>query len=169
MVELRANGKAARQQLTLEPDPRVKVERAALIREFELAMQVLEKAKQAAAAVNEATALLTTLDARQAHDASLRPQIREFMAQVSAMSGMAVPGSPRAERTTAPPAPGSLKNLATELNKLQDAVDGADADPSPDACAAYVALSRSLNSKLQQWQQLRASRLARLDKGTKEQ
>jgi hypothetical protein len=147
----------------VKPDPRVKVEPGALLREFELAGQVLEKAKQAATAVKDATALLEALDARQAQDTRLRPQIRDFMDKVSRLSGIPVPRSAQADRTTAPPAPGSLKNLATELNKLQNAVDGADADPGPDARAAYVTLSRGLVTKLQQWQQLRTSDFARLD------
>ncbi|HEX3652239.1 MAG TPA: hypothetical protein VHU18_05375 [Rhizomicrobium sp.] len=169
MVELRANGKAVRQQLTLEPDPRVKVEPAALVREFELAVQVQEKAKQAAAAVKDATALLKALDARQAQDTRLRPRIRDLMDKVSEFSGIPVPGSVRADRTTAPPPPASLKNLSDELGKLQDAVDGADADPSPDARAAFATLSRSLDSKLQQWQQMKLSNLARFDTGMKRQ
>jgi hypothetical protein len=85
------------------------------------------------------------------------------MIQVSTLSGIPVPGSPRGERSTAPPAPGSLKNLAAEFNKLQDAVDGADAEPSPDARAAYLTLSHTLDSKLQQWELLRGSDVARLD------
>jgi hypothetical protein len=38
--------------------------------------------------------------------------------------------------------------LAEDLRNLQDAVDGADADPGPDVRSAYIALSRSLDCKL---------------------
>jgi hypothetical protein len=147
----------------MKPDPRVKVEPAALVREFELAVQVQDKAKQAAAAVKEATVLLKALDARQAQDTRFRPRIRELMDKVSEFSGVPVPGSVRADRTTAPPPLSSLKNLSDEIGRVQDAVDGADADPSADARAALAALSRSLDSKLQQWQELKMSDTARPD------
>jgi hypothetical protein len=169
IVELQAHGEVLRQRLVVKPDPRVKVEPAALVREFELAVQVQEKAKQAAAAVKDATALLKALEARQAQDTRLRPRIRDLMDKVSEFSGVPVPGSVRADRTTAPPPPASLKSLSGEFGKLQDAVDGADADPSPDARAAFATLSRSLDSKLQQWQQVKMSDLARFDTGVKRQ
>jgi hypothetical protein len=88
---------------------------------------------------------------------------------ISEFSGVPVPGSVRADRTTAPPPLNSLKNLSDELGELQNTVDGADADPSPDARAAYITLSRALGSKLQQWQQLKTSDVVRFDRGAKGQ
>jgi photosystem II stability/assembly factor-like uncharacterized protein len=160
-VELNANGQTLRQPLTVTPDPRVTVAPAALQREFELAVKVQEGAKQAAAAVKEATSLLETLGRREREETKLRPQIRELMTRISAVSGIPLPWNP--ERPTAPPPPGSLKDLAAEFANLQDAVDGADAEPSADANAAYATLSTMLSAKLQAWQQLKQTERAGLN------
>lgn len=61
------------------------------------------------------------------------------------------------------PPPGSLKSLSEELANLRQAVDGADADPSPDSRAAYAVLSNRLNMALRDWQQVRQSALATLN------
>jgi hypothetical protein len=46
----------------------------------------------------------------------------------------------------------SLQALSPALEKLEGAVDGADADPGPDARAGYAALSRMLTATLAEWQ-----------------
>jgi hypothetical protein len=75
------------------------------------------------------------------------------MTRVSAVSGIPTPWDKRAERAGAPPPPGSLKDLAVEFANLQEAVDGADAEPSPDALAAYASLQNALNMQLKVFQQ----------------
>jgi hypothetical protein len=154
-VELQANGKTLRQPLSLKPDPRVKVESSALMEEFELASKVQEAGKQAAAAVDDATALLKALARRERNDTAERPQIRALMDQISAVSGIPTPWDPRAARANPPTPPGSLKHLAAEFANLQDAVDDADAEPSPDSRAAYATLQTALGKQLQIWQQLK--------------
>jgi hypothetical protein len=149
-----------RQKLRIVPDPRVTIAPAALIDEFDLALKVQDGAKRSAAAVKDATALLKTLAQREGGDTKLRPQIRELMTRVSVLAGIPAPWDSRAERPDPPAPPGSLKNIAEEFANLQDAVDGADAEPSPDARAAYATLSTALAAKLQLWQQLRQTDLA---------
>jgi hypothetical protein len=166
-IELNAGGRLLRQPLTVKPDPRVKVGRSALMDEFVLAVKVQGAARQAAGALKDATALLKELGTRESHDAKLQPQIRDLMTRISAISGIPVPWERRAERSNAPPPPGSLADLSAEFANLQQVVDGADAEPSPDARGAYLVLSRSLDSKLQQWQQLKTSDIAQVDTGAK--
>lgn len=162
-VELTANGHTVKQLLTVKPDPRVRVTPAALVREFELAVKVETAAKQASAAADQATELLDSLSKREGQVPDRRPSIQQLMSRVSAVSGIPVPGEARSMRPDPAPPPGSLKSLSEELANLRQAVDGADADPSPDSRAAYAVLSNRLNMALRDWQQVRQSALATLN------
>jgi hypothetical protein len=162
-VELSAHGQTLRQPLTLKPDPRVKIPPAALEREFELASKVHRAAKQGAKAIEEATGLLKVLTARAPHETKLRPAVARLMAATSDVSGLPLPTDKRAARPGSPAPPGSLKDLSKALDNLESAVDGADADPSADARAAYAKLTLLLAAKLQRWQNLKQRDLAALD------
>ena len=48
----------------------------------------------------------------------------------------------------------SLRTLAADLDKLEGATDGADADPGPDVRASFATLSRMLTATLSDWQTL---------------
>jgi len=153
-IELTANGHAVRQPLAVKPDPRVRVPPAALVREFELAVSVEAAAKQASAAADQATKLLDSLSKRERQGTNLRPTIQQLMNRVSAVSGIPVPGDTRSMRPDPASPPGSLKSLSEELENLREAVDGADADPTPDARAAYITLSHRVDTALQDWRHL---------------
>ncbi len=166
-IDLSANGRSVKQSLTVRPDPRVRIEPAALVREFQLAQRVHARANEAYGAMTEAKAVLETLSNREVRDARLGAQIATAMAHVSELSGVIAANDPRADRSTAPPPPGSLKDLAAELNNLQQVVDGADAEPSSRALAAYRSLSKALSDKLLIWAQLKQTELAALGAGAK--
>ncbi|HEY4113732.1 MAG TPA: hypothetical protein VGM17_06670 [Rhizomicrobium sp.] len=159
VVQLRADGKTIEQPLVMEPDPRVKIAPAVLVDEFDLAVKVQAAARQAAAAVKDATALLAKLSAGKRDEARFAPQVREVMTRISAVSGVALPWDKRADRD-GPPPPGSLRQLAAALASDEEAVDGADAEPSPDARAAYAMLQTALNKQLQVWDRLKRSGIA---------
>ncbi|HSC19511.1 MAG TPA: hypothetical protein VLC74_11410 [Rhizomicrobium sp.] len=160
-VELRAGGTVARQPLAIKPDPRVRVSSAALAREFELAVKVEAAAKQASAAADQATKLLDELLKRAGQEPKVRPSIQQLMTRISSISGIPLPGDARSLRPDPPSPPGSLKSLSEELDNLRNAVDGADADPSPDAQAAYTTLSHRLARALQEWRQVLQSGVLR--------
>jgi photosystem II stability/assembly factor-like uncharacterized protein len=163
-VELNVDGRSYRQALLVKPDPRVHVSQDAFQREFELARKVEDAAARAAAASAEAGKLLKTLDARAAHaDGSLHASMATLMDKISDLSG--VPAHPQAGN--AMPAPprrlDSLRALSMNLGKLEQAVDGADAEPSTDAQTSYAVLSQTLGSTLDAWQQLKRVDVAALN------
>lgn len=163
-VELSVDGRSYRQPLLVKPDPRVHVSLDALQREFELARKVEDASTRASAASTEAGKLLKTLDAREAHaGSSLRAPIAALMDKISDLSG--VEAHPHAGNSM--PAPphrlDSLRALSMNLAKLEQAVDGADADPSTDAKASYAALSQTLSGTLDAWQQLKRVDMAALN------
>jgi len=167
-VELSVAGRHYRQPLTVLPDPRVQVSDAALQREFALARQVEQAGARADAADTEADHLLQALDVRRAQASpALRDAIDALMRQVADLSGVPLHPDPRNTMGSPPRRTDSLRALSMNLDKLQLAVDGADADPSPDAQAAYATLSKSLTATLAAWQQLKQTRLAALNRQLK--
>jgi len=163
-LELSADGRSYRQPLLLKPDPRVQVSQAAFQREFELARKVEDASTRAGAASAEATSLLKLLEARQAHaDGALHTQIAALMDRISDLSGVEAHPDPRNTIGSPPRRTDSLRALSMDLDKLEQAVDGADADPSADAQTSYATLSQTLTATLGAWQQLKHVDLATLD------
>lgn len=155
-VELNVDGQRYRQPLRLLVDPRVKVSDAALQREFALARKVEQAAEQTGAATTEATHLLKELDARQAHaDNTLHTQIASLLDKTKDLSGVELHPDPRNSMGAAPRRTDSLRALSMNLSKLEQAVDGADADPSKDALASYTALAQTLTATLDAWKHLK--------------
>jgi hypothetical protein len=151
-VELSAGGRRYQQPLQVEPDPRVRVSGAALQREFVLARLIDQTGAQVAAAREQAHKLLEALEPRLAKPGAPQPQIASLLAKALALSGLPPPSrAPNAPRLK-PLRTDSLQALSTDLEKLEDAVDGADADPGPDARAGYATLSRMVSVTLAEWQ-----------------
>jgi hypothetical protein len=155
-VELNVDGQRYRQPLRLLVDPRVKASDAALQREFALARKVEQAAEQTGAATTEATHLLKELDARQVHaDNTLHTQIASLLDKTKDLSGVELHPDPRNSMGAAPRRTDSLRALSMNLSKLEQAVDGADADPSKDALASYAALAQTLTATLDAWKHLK--------------
>ncbi|TAM57613.1 MAG: hypothetical protein EPN49_14505 [Rhodanobacter sp.] len=167
-IELGVNGRHYRQPLRVLPDPRVPVSAAALQREFVLARKVQAATVRSAAAGAEATRLLKALDARRTHaDGSLRTQIETLLAKATDLSGVQLHPDPRNSMGSPPRRTDSLRALSMDLAKLEQAVDGADADPGTDALASYASLSDTLTATLDAWKRLKQDDLAALDRALK--
>ncbi|MDE2315553.1 MAG: hypothetical protein KGK06_04020, partial [Xanthomonadaceae bacterium] len=163
-VELDVDGRSLRQPLSVQPDPRVHLSSAAYQRQFVLARQVEDASVRAMAATASATAELRSLEAREAHaDAATRARIEAVAAKLADVSGVQAHPDPRNSMGAPPKRVDSLRALSMNLMKLEQAVDGADADPSADAQASYTLLSRTLGATLAEWQALRTGELATLD------
>jgi hypothetical protein len=149
VVELSADSKTVTEPLTIKLDPRVNLPPSALQREFTLASRVANAWAQAAAALADAERLLKTVQQRKDQD-SVR-----LAADILDLSGIHEESE---NRPVKPPRRGdSLKTLTTDLQNLEHAVDGADADPSPDSQVSYRQLSQMLARALQEWDQLKTA------------
>jgi hypothetical protein len=161
-VELSVDGQRVTRPLAVEPDPRVTLAPEAYGRQFELARRVERAREAAAAAMKEAEALHKQLAARAASPAvSLSRAMANLDVEAQALSE-SVESDPRA----VPPPPkhvSSLRFLEGALAKLASAVDGADADPSPDARAGFAQLESTLTRALAAWEALKAGNLAALN------
>jgi photosystem II stability/assembly factor-like uncharacterized protein len=162
-VELTVNGRNYQQPLTVEADPRVKASEAALQREFELARKVEADQLQASTALAGAEKLLDALDARLATAGRLHREMAALLAKATNISG----ARPHADRVPFPAVPpqraDSLLAVSFDLLGLESAVDGADADPSPDALTSYATLSRTLTATLAEWSAFERTDVSRLN------
>lgn len=162
-VKLTVDGREYQQPLTVAADPRVKASNAALQRQFELARKVEAQQLQVSTALAHAEKLLDGLDARLATAGRLRRQIGALLAKAINISGT----RPHAGRAAFPAVPpqrsDSLDALSFDLLGLESAVDGADADPSPDALTSYATLSRTLAATLAQWNAFERTDVAKLN------
>jgi len=150
-VELKVNGQTYRQPLLLKPDPRVHLPQAAYDREFELARKVEAAQQQVSTALGRVVKLLNGLDERLATRDAAHAQLAAVLKKAIDISG----SRPHPERVSFPAVPprraDSLQAIAAGLENLQSAVDGADADPSPDALSSYATLTRELTATLAEW------------------
>jgi photosystem II stability/assembly factor-like uncharacterized protein len=162
-VQLTVDGRDYTQPLTVKPDPRVEVSQAALQREFELARKVEAARVRVSAALARAAKLLGALDARLARSGRAHRQMAALIAQATGISGTSVQAQRVPYPATPPRRTDSLQALATDLDSLEAAVDGADANPSPDDLSSYSMLSRMASSTLAEWSALEQAAVPRLD------
>jgi hypothetical protein len=142
----------------------VPVSIAALQREFVLARLIDQAGAQVAAARDQAHKLLEALEPRLAQPGAPQVKIASLMARALSLSGLPPPSRPPNAPRLKPLRTDSLQALSTDLEKLEDAVDGADADPGPDAQAAYATLSRMLTATLAEWHRFLAQDVTTLNR-----
>ncbi|MDE2164628.1 MAG: hypothetical protein KGJ53_15805 [Alphaproteobacteria bacterium] len=161
-VALGVDGHVHRQTLLVKADPRVKLSDAALQRQFVLAQKVEKASVQVAAATADATKLLQALAGR-AYAGGLQKSVDDLAAKASDISGVPRHTDPDNSMGAPPMRTDSLRALSTEIANLEQAVDGADADPSADAIASYRELSQMLAATLKSWQKLKQNDLSALN------
>jgi photosystem II stability/assembly factor-like uncharacterized protein len=136
-VELDVDGKQLRQQFEIAPDPRISVSPAAFQAQFALAQQVQAARVRAQTILKEADALRTTLKGNAAANQ-----------QIDAIIGTAPPTLGSSDVST-------LLGVSDRLDALANAVESADAGPSPDELRSYATLSASLDALEKRWTALR--------------
>lgn len=149
-IELSVAGKKFRQPLELKEDPRVTLSQDALLREFTLTQRIEQSSARVLTSLEQATRLMHALESRLAQSPAPRENMVRLLAKASNVSGVA----PHTLRNTPPLRVDSLRTLAADLGKLEDAADGADADPGPDVRASFATVSRMLTAALADWQDL---------------
>ena len=151
-VTLRADGKALDRTLTVEPDPRVKLDPAAYREQFELARQVeatlarITRASTAAGSVRK-----SVVELRKSADEKLADELDAFQAKLTALSGEAPMANP-SNSWFPPKRIESLRWLSSALGNLQRMADGADAMPSSQAREALAKLEPMVDATLADWQ-----------------
>jgi hypothetical protein len=168
-VELNVEGRTYRQALRVEADPRVHVSEAALMRQFHLARKIEQAEFRAAQAESAAVKVLDALDTRMEEGGSGHNAIARLYARARYLSGERPFPQHHIGFGGAPPRDlRSLAMLSQDLFHLEQAVDGADAAPSPDTRTGFAIVSRELASTLAQWRRIEQVDLPRLNVRLKE-
>jgi hypothetical protein len=163
-VELTVDGKTLRRRLTVAPDPRVELDAAAYLQEFELARKVEAVQARIAAAKSAADEVQKQLTARRAEaDKALGKTLDRFQEDLVTVSGSAPIANTYNKWSIPPKTIENLSWLSTALKDLMKVVDGADAAPSPDARAGYAKLAPMADASIAAWREFLATDLAALN------
>ena len=133
-VTLAVDGRRQSQPLTVEPDPRVALPPEAYRAEFDLAREVEEMQADVAAAAKSTETLIAALSRRrQTVTGPLAEALHALEERAWDLAGTA-PSANRYNRWgRAPRSVTSWRFLSDTLKALATAIDGADAEPTPDA------------------------------------
>jgi photosystem II stability/assembly factor-like uncharacterized protein len=152
---LEVDGAHFSQPFTVAPDPRLTLRPDDYARQFALARRIEAARAQVATASHEIEVLRQALAERRK---GASPEIGKLAEALEARSrDISGPSSPGG---FPPPMPlTSLGFIATTLDKLFGAVDGADNAPSPDAVAGFETMQPTLAAALAAWEGLKTKDL----------
>ena len=168
-VVLTVEGRSYRQPLRVEMDPNIKVSEAALLSQFRLARKIELAEFHASEAESAAVKVLDALDTRMQERGAERDAVATLYTRARYISGERPFPQHHIGFGGAPPRNlRSLVLLSQDLAHLEQAVDGADAAPSPDARTGYAIVARELHSTLVEWRHIVQVDLPRLNARLKE-
>ena len=163
-VVLKVAGNALTQKLTLAPDPRVTLPAETYTRQFELARRIDALRAPVKTASTQAAALLVQIAERRTRaNKALSADLDAFAQSVRALTGMHAAANPHNALAYPPSSVQTLRLVSEWLDKLLQAVDGADTDPSPDARAGVEKIVSLMDVCMAKWRQLRDTDLAALN------
>jgi photosystem II stability/assembly factor-like uncharacterized protein len=138
-VELSVGGQVLRQPLTLIADPRVKVSQADFDAEFRLARQIEQERVRVRGMIEQAADLKSGLAKLkgQADADALSRQLDQLLGEGAPIGGAN--------------APTTLTSVSGWLDKLAQAVDGADGAPTPDNLKGFAVVTSMLDSIEPRW------------------
>ena len=163
---LEADGFKAATTLEVMPDPRVLLPATAYQQEFELARQIEALRTRVEPVLGKARPLLQAIAARGGEaPPRLQPAIAAAAARVSELSGVVlVPGNPANGWWLSPKGTHHLRYVSQALDALAEAVDGADAAPSPDARASFANLEKLSAAAIAAFEAFEKGELTKLDR-----
>jgi photosystem II stability/assembly factor-like uncharacterized protein len=154
VVRLTAGGATQEQPLTVKMDPRVKTPAEALAQQFELSMQCYASARQARGVLGQVRKLRARLQEvrGKAGEGALADALAQLDRKVAALQG--TERRRGAEKPPEGPREPSLAQLAGEMERLLDILQGADEAPTSQAVAACADTQKRLGELKSRWQDL---------------
>jgi hypothetical protein len=152
-VELTVGGQKLRQPLTVIADPRVKIGQADFEAEFRLARQIEQARVRTRMMIERAVELKAQLAKLKG-----QPNADALSVQLTALVGEEAPIG-----GTTPPT--TLTSISEWLDSLAQAVDGADAAPTPDDRRGFATVSAALSGIEPRWTAFEATARAQLPPG----
>lgn len=163
-VVLSVDGVTREQALRVLPDPRVQLPATAYAEQFEFARRIEAQSTRLGQAAGAAGALHRALrDLHKQGDSRFVKAAQALDAKVVALSGRRDAPNPHNAWSFPPRDTHNFAFLASSIEKLSSAVDGADAAPSPDSRAGFTALQPMIEATLKAWDDLKTGDLAALN------
>jgi photosystem II stability/assembly factor-like uncharacterized protein len=150
VVDLAIGGQKLRQPLSIVPDPRIKVSQADFDAEFRLAKQVEQAHVRVRAMLEQGELLKARLDKLKGGGGA-----DALLAQRDVLVGESAPISGSTPPTT-------LTSISEWLDRLAQAVDGADAAPTPDDLRGFAVVSAALDAIEPRWREFESRARAQL-------
>jgi hypothetical protein len=162
-VALTVDGQRLTQPLAVSPDPRVTLPADAYQQQFELAQRIERERVRVAAATHATRDVLVEL-AKLRNDAPpLARDIDIASAQLHALAGTRASANSHNAWAFPPASVQSLRYVAEALDKLERAVDGADAAPSADARAGFETVRPLAGAAVAAWSNWQRQQLPALN------
>ena len=139
-IALTVGSQRLTQPLVVAPDPRISLPASAYAEQFALAKEINATRAAIHGAMKEAEDLLDK--------PNLPPALVARVREVSEVA-------PEGMWWLAPRSTMSLRYLDSSLQKLEEAIDGADAAPTPDARAGWAKLSPAAEAALRTWREFK--------------
>jgi photosystem II stability/assembly factor-like uncharacterized protein len=139
-VVLTIGDRKLEQPLRITPDPRVKVPMSAYGEQFALAKQIDVLRFALDTAVNDSETLY-----KKTTDEAVRKRIEQVAGLSASFGSTSMPNEPP---------PKTLRFYLNAIENVLDAVDGADATPSPDARANFAKLKPEVERALNAWKEI---------------
>jgi hypothetical protein len=153
---LRIVGKEMTVPFSVVPDPRVDLPQSAYDAQFALGREIETlRARVAAAAAAIDDAAKRIRERRPSLPAELTSRLDAWLERAASLSGGSLPAD-EAPWFIPPRGVDTLRFVSGHLSSLAEAVDGADAAPSPDARGGFAALRPRAEALLATWQGLSA-------------
>ena len=161
---LQVDGERLTRPLTVVADPRVKLPAQVYADQFELARAIESAHARVAAAASEASNLVDALATRRRDSrGALSVEIDRLAQQVRDVAGTRTSANPHNASTFPPRDVNTLRFVSEFLDKLYQAVDDADAEPSDDARQGFKRIGPLVESCLQAWEKLKSTELSALN------
>ena len=153
IVEVAAGGQVVRRPILVLADPRVNVSPADFQAQFRLAKQVEQERVRVRRMVEQAGQLKSALGKLNAQGDSpaLGAQLDALLGEDAPMSGSS--------------APTTLTAISDWLDKLANAVGGADGAPTPDSLRGFAVVTAALNEIEPRWRTFATSAQSRVPAG----
>jgi photosystem II stability/assembly factor-like uncharacterized protein len=161
---LGVGGERLTRTLDVAADPRVNLPDPAYAEQFALARQIANSRASVADAAAEAAKLIEQLAARrQGSTGNLARDIDALTQRTRELAGTRAAANPHNAWSFPPQSVQSLRFVDEALDKLGQAVDGADAAPSPDAREGVRNLDPIIVACLRRWEALKTTDIPALN------
>ncbi|HEY6148180.1 MAG TPA: hypothetical protein VIZ69_10800, partial [Thermoanaerobaculia bacterium] len=161
-VRLTAAGVRREQPLTVVRDPRVPAADTDLVQQLELALRIQTERVRLAEAIRRGDALAKSAAAARPSARGAAGELDGFLRRVEHVVGKRpVPGEEEPDESEGPP---SLRTSAAALQRLQQAVESADAAPTPDALKGFENRRDAASQSMASWEELLRTDLPRVDR-----